>query len=112
MNFTTSSPQSSILTIKVAAAQTGSSEGRMPNSRFPVVFAGILALPMIFARGFLSRSKEKMSLVAIFAICIVTTLLSGCKTVFYVISPTYQVVVQATGANLVKQTTVTLTVTQ
>lgn len=121
LTFTTTTPQSSLLTINIGAANTVELRSPTPNGRFPRVFAGILLFPIMLVGKRRSNNKkmcQSLRLGAILGMCCLSMALSGCGYIRYPISvnptpATYQVVVQASATNLSlsRQTMVTVTVT-
>jgi hypothetical protein len=119
MNFTTTSPQSSTLTISAGMASANLSRVPSPNSSHSMVLAGLFLIPTLFAGKRRSSDTVVQWMLSIGAICAVSlcTGLSGCGKDQYIIlaaPETYQVTVQGSAPNsgISRQTSVTLVVTQ
>jgi hypothetical protein len=119
MSFTSASPQSSTLTVSIAAAQSSLSRGPSHKGSLSVVLAGLLLIPTLLVGKRGSSNRGVPWMLRIGAICVISSCagLSGCGPDRYIIvgpPQTYEVTVQASAVNsgLSKQTSVTLVVTQ
>jgi parallel beta-helix repeat protein len=118
INFTTTNPQSSTLTINIGSVQTRSSRSPESKNGVSVMLAGFFLLPLLLMdrpKGFRNSSwKFRLGAICSISLC---AALSGCgKDQYLIIGPpqTYQVVVQglAENSNITKQIALTVTVQQ